>query len=360
MVVHTKFTFDACLLYLSLGYVWSIIKEKYEMGSKMKNSDICSKPVHLTSIGGQALIEGLMMMGPNNIAIAVRKPDGEIIVDKRPLPKKSKLSKLPIIRGGINLFKQMVVGIKALMFSAEFVDLEVEDEEGKEPSKFDQFFDKFLGKVFGDKLQDALIYISVIISLMFSVGLFMLLPNYLAGFFHFNKETTLGLVAYNLVEGVVRIALFFSYLILVSNLNDIKRVWQYHGAEHKTIHCYEHGEELTVENIQKYSTHHPRCGTSFLFTVMVVSILVFSVTGWHNPIINLLIRLALLPVVAGLSYEIIKWAGKSESKFVQAFNGPGLFFQKFTTKEPDDSMIEVAIEAMNNVLVDTNKGEDKW
>jgi uncharacterized protein YqhQ len=150
----------------------------------------------------------------------------------------------------------MVVGIKALMYSAEFVDLEGEEEEGKEPSKLDQFFEKFLGKVFGDKLQDALIYISVVISLLFSVGLFMLLPNYLAGFFHFNKKTTSGLVAYNLIEGVVRIALFFGYLVMVSKLNDIKRVWQYHGAEHKTIHCYEHGEELTVENIRKYSTHH--------------------------------------------------------------------------------------------------------
>ena len=346
---------------MSLACVWSIIKEKCEMGSMMKNSDVYNKPKHLTSIGGQALIEGLMMMGPNNIAIAVRKPDGEIIVEKRPLPKRSKLSKLPLVRGVVGLFKQMVVGIKALMFSAEFVDLEVEEEEGKEPSKVDQFFEKLLGKVFGNKLQDALIYISVFLSLIFSVGLFIMLPNFIAGFLPFDKDTSLGVILYNLVEGIVKIILFFTYIVLISKLNDIKRVWQYHGAEHKTIHCYEHGEELTVENIQKYSTRHPRCGTSFLFTVMVVSILVFSFAGWYDEAWkNMIIRLLLLPVVAGISYEIIKFAGKSESKIVRILNVPGLMFQNYTTKEPDDSMVEVAIEAMKNVLETTKEGEDKW
>ncbi|AEV66820.1 DUF1385 domain-containing protein [Acetivibrio clariflavus] len=327
----------------------------------MKNSDVYCKPKHITSIGGQALIEGLMMMGPNNIAIAVRKPDGEIIVEKRPLPKRSKFSKLPLIRGVVGLFKQMVVGIQALMFSAEFVDLEVEEDEKKEPSKVDQFFEKFLGKVFGNKLQDALIYISVVISLLFSVGLFILLPNFIAGLLPLNRESSLGVMLYNLVEGIVKIILFFSYIVLISKLNDIKRVWQYHGAEHKTIHCYENGEELTVENIQKYSTRHPRCGTSFLFTVMVVSILVFSFAGWYEEAWkNMIIRLLLLPVVAGISYEVIKFAGKSQSKIVQILNVPGLMFQNYTTKEPDDSMVEVAIEAMKGVLETTKEGEDKW
>ncbi len=347
--------------YLSLVCVWSIIKEKYEMRLTMKNSDVYCKPKHITSIGGQALIEGLMMMGPNNIAIAVRKPDGEIIVEKRPLPKRSKFSKLPLIRGVVGLFKQMVVGIQALMFSAEFVDLEVEEDEKKEPSKVDQFFEKFLGKVFGNKLQDALIYISVVISLLFSVGLFILLPNFIAGLLPLDRESSLGVMLYNLVEGIVKIVLFFSYIVLISKLNDIKRVWQYHGAEHKTIHCYENGEELTVENIQKYSTRHPRCGTSFLFTVMVVSILVFSFAGWYEEAWkNMIIRLLLLPVVAGISYEVIKFAGKSQSKIVQILNVPGLMFQNYTTKEPDDSMVEVAIEAMKGVLETTKEGEDKW
>ncbi|OPZ86007.1 MAG: hypothetical protein BWY74_03760 [Firmicutes bacterium ADurb.Bin419] len=206
-----------------------------------------------------------------------------------------------------------------------------------------------------------MIYISVVISLLFSVGLFILLPNFIAGLLKFNKDTNTGVILYNLVEGIVKIILFFTYIVLISKLNDIKRVWQYHGAEHKTIHCYEHGEELTVENIQKYSTKHPRCGTSFLFTVMVVSILVFSFAGWYDEAWkNMIIRLLLLPVVAGISYEIIKFAGKSQSKFVQLLNVPGMMFQKYTTKEPDDSMVEVAIEAMNNVLNTTKEGEDKW
>lgn len=325
----------------------------------MNNSDIMKKPAHMTSIGGQALIEGLMMMGPQNYAIAVRKPDGEIIVENRPTPKRSKFSKIPIVRGAVGLFKQMVVGLKALMFSAEFVDLEVEEDKDKGPSKLDIFLEKLFGKLFGDKVQDALIYFSVILSLAFSVGLFMLLPNFIAGFLPLNKEVQSDKIILNLFEGVVRIVLFFSYIVLVSKLKDIKRVWQYHGAEHKTIHCYENEEELTVENIKKYSTRHPRCGTSFLFTVMIVSILVFSLTPWIGVWQNIVIRLLLLPLVAGLSYEIIKFAGRSESKLVGILNIPGLAFQRFTTDEPDDSQIEVAIEAMKSVLV-KDREEDKW
>ncbi len=325
----------------------------------MNNSDILEKPKHMTSIGGQALIEGLMMMGPENIAIAVRKPDGEIIIDKRPLPTRSKFSKLPIIRGAVGLFKQMVVGLKALMFSAEFVDLEVEDDKNKEPSKIDVFFEKLFGKLFGNKLQDALIYFSVLLSLMFSVGLFILLPNYVADFLPFDEKTGSGKLLLNLFEGVLRIALFFTYIVSISNLKDIKRVWQYHGAEHKTIHCYENKEELTVENIRRYTTRHPRCGTSFMFTVMIVSILVFSATPWIGVWQNIVIRILLLPLVAGLSYEVIKFAGRSNSKIVGILNMPGLAFQRYTTREPDDSQIEVAIEAMKNVLVKDQEA-DKW
>lgn len=319
------------------------------------NQDIFKKPKHITSIGGQALIEGLMMIGPENAAIAVRKPDGEIIIDKRPLPTRSKFSKLPVIRGAVGLFKQMVLGLKALMFSAEFVDLEVEEEEGKEPSKLD----KFITKILGDKMQDVLIYVSVVLSLMFSIGLFMVLPNLITWFLPINEDTGMGSIIYNIIEGAIRVFLFFMYISLISNLKDIKRVWQYHGAEHKTIHCYENEEELTVENIKKYTTRHPRCGTSFLFTVMIVSIMVFSLAGQHGLWQNILLRIILLPLVAGLSYEIIKFAGRSESKLVGIINKPGLMFQRFTTREPDDSQIEVAIEAMKNVLV-KNKEDDKW
>lgn len=317
--------------------------------------DIFKKPKHMTNIGGQALIEGLMMIGPRNAAIAIRKPDGEIIVEKRPLPKRSKFSKLPIIRGFVGIFKQMVMGIQALMFSAEFVDLEDEGEEDKKPSKLEGFLDR----VFGDKLQTVLIYISVVISILFSVGLFMVLPNAIAWLLPIDETTTIGSILYNIVEGIIRVALFILYLSLTSQLKDIKRVWQYHGSEHKTIHCYENEEELTVENVKKYSTRHPRCGTSFLFTIMIVSIMVFSLVGQHGLWINILLRIVLIPLVAGVSYEIIKIAGKSPSKIARIVNAPGLMFQGFTTREPDDSQIEVAIEAMKNVLVE-NKEEDKW
>ncbi|MDQ2086557.1 DUF1385 domain-containing protein [Herbivorax sp. ANBcel31] len=327
-----------------------------------QDNSLC-KPKHKTSIGGQALIEGLMMIGSENAAIAIRKPDGEIIVEKRPTPKKNIFTKIPIIRGAVGLFKQMILGFKALMYSAEFVDIEEdvseEDEENKEPSKID----KFLEKVFGDKLQDVLIYFSVILSLFFSVGLFMLLPNFLSELtltrlFAFEEGSKV--LIYNVFEGLIRICLFLAYLYFASKLKDIKRVWQYHGSEHKTIHCYENQKELTVENIKKYPTAHPRCGTSFLFTVMIVSILVFSATGRHDQIIiNLLMRIMFLPLVAGISYEITRFAGRSESKILGIVNAPGLLFQKFTTKEPDESQIEVAIEAMKNVLVEDKKA-DKW
>lgn len=339
----------------------------------MNNVDINEKPKHMTSIGGQALIEGLMMIGPENAAIAIRKPDGEIIIDKRPLPKKSRFSKMPVVRGAVGLIKQMVMGIKALMYSAEFVDLEEEEDKEdeqykkeKKTSKIGKFFenisvkiDDFINKILGDKAQEVLIYVSLVISLAFSVGLFIVLPNFLAGFLPFDKNNQTSVVLLNLFEGIIKVSLFLGYMALVSNLKDIKRVWQYHGAEHKTIHCYENREELTVENIKKYTTRHPRCGTSFMFTVIAISIIIFSFTGWHKSITNTIIRLALMPLVAGISYEIIRFAGKSNWKIMKVVNAPGLMFQGFTTREPDDKQIEVAIEAMKNVLVE-DKEADKW
>ena len=305
-----------------------------------------------TSIGGQALLEGLLMIGPKNIAIAVRKPDGEITIEKRPLPKKGIISKIPIIRGAVGLFRQMVIGIKGLMFSAEFFDIESEEEQ---PSKFDMFIEK----LFGDKLKDVVIYFSVVVSLIFSVGLFIVLPNLATSFLDINRELWSGKVLSNIIEGLIRIGLFFSYLFFASKLKEMKRVWGYHGAEHKTIHCYENEEEMNVENIKKYSTRHPRCGTSFLFFVMVVSILVFSFIPFEERWINVLSRLVLIPLVAGLSYEIIKFAGRSELKIFKFVSIPGLLFQKFTTSEPDDKQIEVALEAFNSVVVE-DKEADKW
>jgi len=306
-----------------------------------------------TSIGGQALIEGIMMMGPEKVAIAIRKPDGEIVVDTKPLPPKHRLMKIPVVRGAFSLIRQMVLGVKALMYSAEFVELE-EDEKYK-PSKVEKFIDRLLG----DKIKDAAIYFAVIVSLAFSIGLFILLPNLLASLLNFNRDSAVGVLLYNLFEGLLRVLIFFAYLYLASRMNDIQRVWQYHGAEHKTIHCYEHEEELTVVNARKFTTKHPRCGTSFMFLVMIVSIVVFSFLGWHSIWINILVRLLLIPLVAGISYEILKLAGRSESRIAKIISAPGMLFQLLTTKEPDDSQLEVAIEAFNCVRV-PDREADKW
>ena len=306
-----------------------------------------------TTIGGQAIIEGLLMIGPENSAIAIRKPNGEIIVTKKNIAQNGNMSKVPFIRGIVNIFKQVTLGIDALMYSSSFIDLDYGDNE--KPSKIE----KYLDKIFGDKIKDVMMYASLGISFVFAIGIFILLPNITANMIHFNKNTSLGSIYYNLIEGIIRIVLFIAYLILVSKMKDVQRLWQYHGAEHKTIHCYENEKELTIENVKLFSTRHPRCGTSFLFTVMVISILVFSFAGWHNPLINVLIRILLIPVVASISYEIIKFAGKSNFSIVNTINAPGIFFQRFTTREPDDSQIEVAIEALKSVLPE-DKNVDEW
>jgi uncharacterized protein YqhQ len=307
-----------------------------------------------TNIGGQALIEGLLMIGPKSAATAVRKADGEIVIEKKELPPKGIFSKIPVIRGITGFVRQMIFGMKALMYSAELVEIE---EEIEEPSKFD----KFIERVLGNKLKDAAIYFSVFVAIILGVSLFILLPNFLADFITvtIDKTTRGGVITRNLIEGVIRLIIFLSYLALVSKMKDIKRIWQYHGAEHKTIHCYEHGEELTVENVKKYSTKHPRCGTSFLFIVMIVSIIVFSLVGWHGRLLNILLRILLIPIVAGISYELLKIGGRSERKIMKIINAPGLGLQILTTKEPDEKQIEVAIEALKNVLVE-DKDADNW
>lgn len=317
----------------------------------------CNKKdnIHRTSIGGQAVIEGVMMKGPDKIATAVRKPDGEIIIDEKPCGKvrKNKLLKLPIIRGCINFFDSMILGVQSLMYSAKFFDVEEDGTPKDEQGKFEKWLEKKLGS---EKALNAVIYFSVFLSLVMSVGLFILLPTVIVGFLKGLIENSILLT---LSEGVVRIAIFLIYLSLVARMNDIKRVFMYHGAEHKTIHCYERGLDLTVENVRKQSRLHPRCGTSFLLIVMVVSIIVFSFISWNNPIIRLALRLALLPVVAGISYEIIKFAGRHDNWFTQALSAPGKWLQYITTNEPDDSQIEVAIASIKSVIP-KDKSEDKW
>ena len=311
------------------------------------------KAIHYTRIGGQAVIEGVMMKGPTKIATAVRKSNGEIVVDKKdlnPATSKNKFLKLPILRGVIAFISSMVTGIKCLMYSADQVDFD--DDEGYEESKFE----KWLDDKFGDKISDIVIYFSVFVSLIFSIGLFMILPNLIAGIF---KIILSSRIILNLIEGVIRIGIFLLYIVLVSQMKDIRRVFEYHGAEHKTIATYESGEELTVENARKFSRLHPRCGTSFLLIVMVISIIFFSVLSWESVWQRLLYRLLLLPVVAGLSYEVITFTGKSKNKCIKWLTKPGLWLQKLTTREPDDEQIEVAIEAIKNVLTG-NKEDDKW
>lgn len=297
-------------------------------------------------------MEGVMMRGPKDIAVSVRKPDGEIVTEKKPsssLTQKNKLLGLPIVRGCISFFESMITSMKALMFSAEFADIESEEEQ---PSKFEAW----LEKVCGDKLKNYVIYFSVFISLVFSIGLFILLPTFLVGWL---KLFIANHVILALLEGVVRILIFLGYLLLVSRMPDIQRVFEYHGAEHKTIACYESGEELTVENAKTKCRLHPRCGTSFLLIVMVISILVFSFLKWDNLLIRCLTRLALLPVVAGISYEIIKFAGRHDNPLTKIISAPGLCLQKITTREPDDGQLEVAIASMKAVLTG-NPEEDAW
>ncbi len=304
------------------------------------------------SVGGQALIEGVMMKGAEDIAMVVRKPNGEIELklEKVQLSRK-KINKIPILRGVFAFGDSLFLGVRALMFSAEFVEDDepiTEKEKIKNSEKKLNFFEEFFNK--------NLIAISVVISLLFSTVLFILLPTWsvdLVGKF------VKGNLAKNLTEGIVRIVIFLGYISLISGMKDIRRVFEYHGAEHKAIFAYEFGEELTVENVKKHSRLHPRCGTSFLFIVMIVSILIFSAFSWSNIFYRTLIRLAFLPVVAGVSYEIIKWAGRSNNLLSRIVSVPGMWLQMITTREPDDSQIEVAIVALKNVIT-VDSEADNW
>lgn len=304
-----------------------------------------------TSIGGQALIEGVMMRGPRKQAIVVRTADGLVtkVEDIKLLKDKYPIVGWPFIRGGINFITSMVNGVKALMFSAEYMP----EDEQEAPSKADQWIEKHFS---GEKADKMIIALAVIIGIGISVGLFILLPTFLAGLFDSFIHSS---IIRNLAEGVLRILIFLCYLWLATKMKDIKRVWAYHGAEHKSIFTYEKGLDLTVENARGQSRLHPRCGTSFLFIVMIVSILVFSLVTWSNVWIRMALRLLLLPVVVGLSYELLKLAGRCDNLFTRIISAPGKALQRLTTAEPDDSMLEVALEALKLVIPEKT-GEDKW
>ena len=319
-----------------------------------------------TMIGGQALIEGLMMRGPQKDAIVVRGKEGLTVEvsDRKVRPKESPLS-WPVIRGAVVFFDSQLCGVKALMRSA---DLSPEENQ-EEPSKLDKWLEKKLGD---KKFQQLVVGIAVAMGLGLSILLFFLLPMVIGSFFDRWIQSNLLL---NLVEGIVRIVLFSGYMVLVSRMGEMKRVFAYHGAEHKTIRCYEAGLPLTVENVRQQTRLHPRCGTSFLLVVMIISILLFSVASslllavipglaaihgsFLYRLIMIVFKLLLLPLVVAFSYEVNRWVGRHDNVFTRILSAPGMWFQNFTTNEPDDSMIEVGITALEAVLP-ANEGEDRW
>ena len=308
-------------------------------------------------IGGQAVIEGVMMKNMDRYAVSVRKPDGKIetkVEECVSFAEKHPLFKLPILRGMVNFLESMVIGMQTLNYSASFY----EDEEEQTEEKTEQFLEKFLG----EKAEKVIMGIVLVFSLAISIGLFMILP-YIA-------SEAAGKLIHNeygilLIEGVIRIVIFLGYIVLISQMEDIKRVFMYHGAEHKTINCLEAGVELTTENVDNYSRLNKRCGTSFIFIVMIISMVFFFFIRVDTIWLRIVLRLLFLPLVAGVSYEFIRLAGSSDHPLVQIFSKPGLALQKLTTKEPDHSMIEVAIASVEGVfdwreyLDSLNKGEQK-
>lgn len=301
-----------------------------------------------TSIGGQALIEGLMMKGPQKTAISIRRASGEIVTTVEETKKAPKLMTYPILRGGYGFIQSLREGMKAIEYSASFLEEDLPEEE---PGRFELFMQKHFGQSW-DKI---ITPVAMVLGVLLAVFLFMFLPAFLTSFLNPVLRSN---IAKNLVEGAVRIAIFLVYLILISKMKDIERVFMYHGAEHKTIFCYEKGAELTVENVKTFSRFHPRCGTSFLLIVMVVGILLFAVVTWDNILQRILLKLLLLPLVVGVSYELLKFAGRhDESPLVKILIAPGFALQRLTTKEPDDSMIEVAIEAFKAVAPEGGGGD---
>ena len=308
-----------------------------------------------TSIGGQALIEGILMRGPKKQAIVVRSPEGLVtkVEELTLIRDKYPILGWPIIRGAVTFIDSMVRGVKALMYSADYVP----EEEVGEPSKLDQWIEAHIPE---EKMQKVLVWFSVLLSIGLTLVLFMLLPTFLAGLVDPYIHSA---ALHNLIEGVVKVAVFLGYLILCSKQKDVKRVFAYHGAEHKTIFCYEAGLELTVENARKQPRHHPRCGTSFLFVVIIVSILfssvVFSFVEWKILWVRVAVHILLLVPVVGITYEFNRYVGGHNNAVTRFLSKPGLWMQNFTTFEPDDSMLEVAIEALKLVLPE-EKGADKW
>lgn len=300
-----------------------------------------------TSVGGQAVIEGVMMRGLDTVAVAVRKPDGEIELKVEPLSVVARMAwtKWPVFRGIFGFFDSLVIGMKALMFSAEFFEEGPADEpQGK--------FDLWVEKTFGDRADQVMIWLSVAMSICFVVLFFMVLPVFVIGGLRTWIHSGMVLSA---LEGAMKLGLFAGYILLISRMKEIRRVFEYHGAEHKVISCFESGQPLTVENARRFTTLHPRCGTSFLLIVMIISILTFSLISWNSIWVRVAWKLVLLPLVAGVSYEVLKWSSRHENGLTRAVKAPGMAMQRLTTREPDDRQLEVAIAAMEAAIANKDR-----
>lgn len=295
-----------------------------------------------SGIGGQAVLEGIMMKNKNRYSVAVRKPDKEIEVrvdEHVGIGGGRMWTKFPLIRGVVNFIDSLVLGMETLTYSASFYEEEDEEEPGG--------FERFLMKVFGEKAEKVVMGVTVAFSVVMAVGIFMVLPYFISGFF---RDYIVSNTLLAVLEGAIRLGLFVLYVVLISSMKDIRRVYMYHGAEHKCINCIERGRELNLKNVRKSSRYHARCGTSFLFIVMIISIIFFIFIRVESPVLRVVFRLLLIPVIAGVSYEFIRLAGRSDNILVRILSLPGKGMQMLTTKEPDDDMIEVAIAAVEAVF----------
>lgn len=320
-----------------------------------------SKKSHITSVGGQALIEGVMMQGPKGVATAIRKPDESICIEYhevKHLRDKNKFFGLPVIRGIVAFIESMILGYKLLMHSAEVSGME--DLEDVEMNKFE----KWLTEKMGDKFMDFIMVIASVLGIGLAFLIFFYLPVLI--FNKLNALTDMALAPWQgTIEGCMKIVIFVIYMLLVSQMKDIKRLFKYHGAEHKSIACYEAGEELTVENVKKCSRFHPRCGTSFMFVMLILSIVIVTLLSLvvptelkQNTVVWMLIKLPLIPLIMGIGYEFIKYAGKHNNLFVKILSAPGLWMQRITTKEPEDDIIEVGIESLKAVITENIEDDE--
>ena len=299
------------------------------------------KTTHYSGIGGQAVLEGVMMKNKDDYAVAIRKPNGEIEVEVdvyRGILHDSALKKIPFIRGIFNFLDSMILGMKTINYSASFY----EDEEAEETK-----LDKALNKVSGGRAEKILMGVTTVVSIVIAIAVFMLLPYFLSTLLvqYIRNDSLLAII-----EGIIRILIFVIYIVAISLMKDIHRLYQYHGAEHKCINCVENGRPLTIHNVMRSSRIHKRCGTSFMFLVVFVSIILFFFIRVQNPALRVVLRIALVPVIAGISYEIIRLAGRSDNIFVKIISAPGMWLQKLTTKEPDREMAEVAIRSVEAVF----------